>query len=420
MEDLVKCNRERDILSVLAHCEIQLNDFEGATMHMKELKMQYPKDARYQADIGALYIAQAESTIDSAAYPKDSNHKSHYFEKAKRCYLKILYSAPTDIGSLLGLAYILAREQHYLLSIRIYTQLLVVFEGSLVEKHVMSYICAMEGRAFVYHAMGKPSLAHEDVAQAFMLCITSDSYIRDRYLRVSKHSIPTLASPTNLLDEKLHSLPNQPKATEKIDVLSNNPSSFFMEVLRRARSSTLPHIGLLDETSRIASRLQTLEGQFFQHEGNIPRATQHYRIAIELNPFNIQALQHSSNLFILQRHYDQAKTLLHRILSLSPHHPAALLSYSYILLHNAQYASCLTTLHELLTICPDCAQGWGNRGVCYELLSDVKNAKLNYEAAIALAPSNLSLHLRYATILGRCNHLHLAMQHFATALYLES
>ena len=59
---------------------------------------------------------------------------------------------------------------------------------------------------------------------------------------------------------------------------------------------------------------------------------------------------------------------------------------------------------------------WANRGICYASLKDFKNAKLDFERAILLAPNEPNLNLAIADFYGAILEPELALYHYKNAL----
>jgi tetratricopeptide (TPR) repeat protein len=166
-----------------------------------------------------------------------------------------------------------------------------------------------------------------------------------------------------------------------------------------------------------ASAQQAFERAVRSHsQGRLAEAEQHYKLALQANGDNLDAVYHLALLRLQQGRMEDAWGLLERVVEKQPRAFAAHHHLGVVLASLARWDAAVNHYEQALAINPDAPETNNNLGHALQSMGRLEEAALRYEKAVALNPAypearnNLGnvLHL-----LGRSNE---ALSHFRAAI----
>jgi tetratricopeptide (TPR) repeat protein len=117
-------------------------------------------------------------------------------------------------------------------------------------------------------------------------------------------------------------------------------------------------------------------------------AIDYYNNALNINPQSTEALYNLGMFYQENDMIDNALNSYNSILKLEPRHKYATYNIGYIyLVFLGKYSEAIKYFTEVIKIDAKYADAYYNRGLCYEMLNDYTNARVDYKNAMSIIPN---------------------------------
>jgi len=129
-----------------------------------------------------------------------------------------------------------------------------------------------------------------------------------------------------------------------------------------------------------------LHGRTLARSGKTEEALAEFEKALELDPYNAQALYGRGLVYQGEKQHEKAIEDFAAAHGLTPQRaePLVARAVSYLAIDKVKEA--VTDLDEAVEADPNSASAWSHRGLAYERLGDKDKAKTSYSRALALRP----------------------------------
>jgi len=243
----------------------------------------------------------------------------------------------------------------------------------LLDSTKSKYYCTLSD---IYFANGKIDKSNDALTKALIL----DPKNNEAYLKSAEVFL--------ILDDYKKCFEYLSKAVEFEKI---NPKAYYI------RGMALKQIG---DTVKAISSMQTAVEQNPDYydayiQLGLMYASQHddlaidyYNNALNINPQSIEALYNMGMFYQEHNMAVDAIKSYNTILKIEPKHKNATYNIGYVnLVYLEKYNEAITYFSEVVKIDPKYTDAYYNRGLCYEMLGDFKNAKIDYQNAMRIVPN---------------------------------
>ena len=243
----------------------------------------------------------------------------------------------------------------------------------LIDSSKSNYYCTLSD---IYFAKGKVDRSSQALTKALILNPKNN----EAYLKLAEISFIL-----NNYDKCFEYL-NKAVEIEKL-----NPKAYFIQGM------AFKHMG---DTAKAISAMQTAVeqnpeyydayiqlGLMFASKHN-KLAIDYYKNAINIDPQSIEALYNLGMFYQENNMIDNALISYNSILKINPKNKNATynIGYIYLVFFN-KYNDAIKFFSEAIKIDQKYTDAYYNRGLCYEMLGDFNNAKVDYNNAMRITPN---------------------------------